>query len=147
MPAHFPRLLTLAALAVVPAAVLTACGGEPTAPSEFVSGTFDLETVNGFEPPVTVFADVDYEVEVLDSRTILNLDGSFSSSLTLRETDGESVSEGTTTSTGTYRLNGSSLTLQISGDQGGPYSGSLQGAVLTLDIGGVTYRYREVASP
>jgi hypothetical protein len=147
MSSPLPRLLALAALALAPASGLVGCGGDPAAPSDFVSGTYDLETVNGFEPPVTVFADVDYELEVLDSRTTLELDGSFTSSLTLRETDGSDVSTGTSTSRGTYRLTGTTLSLQVPGDPQSPYSGSLQGEDLTLNIAGIIYRYREIDSP
>ena len=132
------RSLTMAAAALLMIGT-SACGGDKsTGPNGTLAGTYDLKSVNGTAPPVTVFQAGTYRVQVTDGEIDLEANNTFNVSFTVRETDvGEDI---TTTSIcpGTYTQSGNTITFTEpeTEDCGGSYVGTWSnGNTLTIDFG------------
>lgn len=106
------RYWRLGAGAVFLSVLAGACGGDSgTDPTVSVAGTYNLSTVNGSAPPVTLVSLTNYSLRVTRGNLTIGANNTWSNSTTLEETeDGQTTTE-TLTCTGTYTRNGPSLTL------------------------------------
>jgi hypothetical protein len=95
-------------------ALLTACG-DSTGPGGRIAGTYQLETINGDPLPVTIFEFGPYRAEALSGDLVVRANNTFSTSLTLRETDAGGVMTTTITCTGTYTVDGNTVTFREQG--------------------------------
>lgn len=123
------RFVSLALLVM-----LAACGGDSTAPNADVTGNYTLRTVNGANPPTTIFQSSDETVELTDGNIMLNADKTWSGVLTVRVTDLTAGGTATTLSlpaNGTYTSTGGTLTL-IDATDGSHFNGSVGGGTLTI---------------
>ena len=136
------RALALFGCAVL-LAIATACGkGDgATAPTDNLAGAFSLVSVDGDDPPVTVFDGrarledgqvVDLKVVVLDSEINLDGDDGYFMAISLRVTvDGKTATQ-SISDEGTYELSGSRL--EFESDNEGDFSGSWARGRLTLQL-------------
>ena len=129
--------------------------GAPTAPSPSpapgmpspasgVVGTWRLQSVDGQPLPWTLPEEdsggMD-KVEVTAEVITALVSGRFTMDTTLRATDGSNVFLETIPDTGTYVVDGSTVTFSFDSDPGGePATGTVSGNVLTLDDGFVYRR-------
>lgn len=123
------RFVSLALLVM-----LAACGGDSTAPNADVTGNYTLRTVNGANPPTTIFQSSDETVELTGGNIMLNADKTWSGVLTVRVTDLTAGGTATTLSlpaNGTYTSTGGTLTL-IDATDGSHLNGSVGGGTLTI---------------
>lgn len=89
-----------------------ACGGDSaTDPSVSVAGTYNLSTVNGSSPPVTLVSVTSYSLRVTSGNLIISASNTWSNSTTLEETEAGQTTTETLVCSGTYTRNGPSLTL------------------------------------
>jgi hypothetical protein len=123
---------------VVSVFLLVACGGDGgTGPGGegSVVGTYNLQTVNGTAPPVTIIQIGTYRAEVTGGNFAVNANNTFSATHSYRETDVGTSNEFSETCTGTYTRTGNSLSFNeaTSGDFcGGTYNGNVSGNNLTV---------------
>jgi hypothetical protein len=102
------RSLGAAVLAAL--AVATACGGDATGPNaKTPEGTYAISTVNGKTPPVAVFNEPDYILEVTSGSLVLTHDGKYSAVLTTRQTVPDNTSIFVDSTSGTWVLSGSEV--------------------------------------
>jgi ABC-type glycerol-3-phosphate transport system substrate-binding protein len=123
-----------AVLAIALGALLVACGGgdKSTGPSDTVSGTFTLRTVNGSNLPFTVFAFPDYKIEITASVLTMSANKTYTEATTWRETDGGTVREETEPTSGTYTRNGDRITFRDT--EGETLTGTISGNTITIII-------------
>jgi hypothetical protein len=133
------RMATTLALALV--IPLTACDRSATAVVEAdVSGTYQLQTINGQALPFTLQAVGADRVEITAGHIELDTAGRFEDMIALRITvDGEVELE-EDLETGTYVVSGNTVTLTMEG--GGSYALLVQGETLTQVVGQYTLVYR-----
>jgi hypothetical protein len=118
---------------------LAACGDGPTAVPVDVVGTWELRTINGMPLPVILASSGEDTAEVLDGSIILQADGRFEDSVTLRFTiDGE-VTTDVDVIEGTYTQQGGALVL--TSDEGGSFSATVTDGELVQIINQLTLRY------
>ncbi len=129
-----PVALTVA-LAV---SLLTGCGDATG--SEAIASDFTLQTINGQNLPFVLAQVVVDNVEITAGSVRLNSDNTFSTSLTVATTEGGATASETTTVTGTYTLNGTTLAFTSEEDT---FSGSITGNTLTISDEGVTFVYQK----
>ena len=135
------RTLATAALALLTLAA-GACGGDDdsTGPNGSIAGTYTLQTVNGSPPPITVFELGDDKIEVTGASVVINENGTFSATSTVRETDAGQVTTSSSVCSGTYTRSGSTVTFtepdSNNEDCGGSYTGTWSnGNTLTIAFG------------
>jgi len=111
-----------------------ACSGESTGPGGIdndLTGTYSLQTINGSPVPVVVFQLPGFSLTVMSGTVTLNSGGSFTGVLTYRQVDGQQTATITETCTGTYTVNGNSVTfsegVSTGTDCGGTYNGTWDG--------------------
>jgi hypothetical protein len=121
------------------------CGGSTeshvTAPDTIdldLVGTYQMVSLNGSSPPVTIGQGPDYRVEVVDEITTLNADGTYLDVTIVRETNGEVATDHTFECPGTFA--GSKTSLRFvdgvsNGFCGATFSGKIEGETLTLVFG------------
>ena len=91
-------------------AFATACGGDSTGPNANTpEGTYSISTVNGKTPPVAIFNEPDYILEVTSGSLVLTHDGKYSAVLTTRQTVPDNTSTFVDSTSGTWVLSGSAL--------------------------------------
>lgn len=108
---------------------LSACGDDPTDPTQAVVGTYTLVQVNGANLPALVLQNATGRYELLSGTLTLRSDQSFSQILTVRLTPPGSsfpLSE-----IGTFSVSGNTVNFQTSA--GATYSGTLSGNMLTVN--------------
>lgn len=126
------KLFVLAALA------LAAACGDSTSPSS-VSGTYNLQTVNGAALPY-VFQAANPKQELVSEQLVLTANGAFTFNDVIRVTNTGSAPTTTPTSdSGTYTLNGNSIVFSFSGTSS--IAGSIAGTTLTIFDSGLTAVY------
>lgn len=133
----FTKLATIAVLGLV-----AACGGgdginDPVS----IAGTYNLETIDGQAPPVVVFEEPGLKVEIVSGNFILNANGSFTTTIGWRITEGTQVSTDSETFPGTYTVTGSTVNFAYS--DGDTDSATLAGNTLTFTDGGSTAVFRK----
>ncbi len=126
------KLVTIGLVAFV-----TACGGDGiNDPGNSVAGTYALKTVNGAPPPAVIFEADGYKIEVVAASYVLAAAGTFSTTATFRETEAGVVTPSTEGVTGTYSVNGATITFTDSG--GDVFSAALSGNDLRFSEDGLT---------
>lgn len=124
-------------------AVAAACGGGDgnggITEVASVAGTYSLKTVNGAPLPFVFLDESGYKLEITASGYTLSSAGTFSVTATFRETENGVVTTATETSTGTYSVNGSTVTF-IDTD-GETLAGTISGNTLQFSEDGVTAVY------
>ena len=129
------------ALVVLTGVLLTACGGDAFSP-EAVSGTYNLETVNGSPLPFTLTDDSTGTFTTTAASIILNANGTASISTT-----GTATIDGTTTTftfggSGTFELVApSAIRFTFPDEETG--SGTLDGDRITIIGEGDSFVYRK----
>jgi hypothetical protein len=132
MPSLLPML-------IVP---LVACGGSggPSSPSPTTTsaeiGTYALASLNGRPLPTTI-SEGSTQVEVLSGTLTLGAGNGLRVSTTFRSSGGAPVTQDVS---GTYRLQGSSLTFSYT--NGGANTATLTGDTLQMTNEGVVWLYR-----
>jgi hypothetical protein len=111
------------------------CGDDSTEPQD-ISGRYELRTVNGSNLPYTVIQVGNSRVEILSGFLNLNGDGTFSSSLTTRTTQGTSTSTTSDTGSGTWTQTGNQLSFRES--DGTQATGVLSGTQITSVVENVS---------
>jgi hypothetical protein len=119
---------------------LAACGGDDSTnlrPAT-VTGTYILRTVNGSPLPYTTVQLGDDKFEVMADTITLKDGGIWTGGGTIRVTQSGSVSMTTSTSTGTYSLTGTAITIN---DFTGASSGTVERGTLSVTQGGLLSVY------
>jgi hypothetical protein len=102
------------------AALIAACGGDsPSGPGSNDTspvGSFAIATVNGKPLPFTMFTDTNYLYEVTSGSLALTNDGKYQNVMHFRQTIPGNVSLFVDSTTGTWVLNGSTVTLTDAAD-------------------------------
>jgi hypothetical protein len=132
----------LAILPVLVCGAVTACDDEPTAPETSLTGTFALATIENQSLPFVLFELGDLKTEVMARSVTFNANGTFTASLTMRETDAGVVTTSVEQATGTYVRSGGSLTLTIPNDEDSPYQATLTSNTLSFAQSGVMFRFQ-----
>ncbi len=118
-------------------AFVAACGGDGiNDPGNSVAGTYSLKTVNGAALPAVIFETGVYKVEVVAANYVLAAAGKFSTTATFRETESGVATQSTDTTTGTYAVNGTTITFTDS--DGEVFSAVLSGNDLKFTEDGLT---------
>ncbi len=131
------RALTKGLAVLFAAVTVAACGGDDgiTEP-ENIAGTYVLQTFNGSPPPITILDITGYKLEVTAASYTFTSSGTYTNSVTLRETeDGVVTTHPPETTAGTYTVNGSAITLT---DSEGSITGTISGNTLTFTEDGMT---------
>ena len=129
---------------VLTLATATACGHDSaTGPADTLAGAFSLVSVEGDDPPVTVFdgkariADgtvVDLEVTVMDSEIDLDGDDTYFLAMTLRVTVNGRTATQSISGEGTYERSGTRLEFSPDDPDVGDFTGTFTGGRLTLRL-------------
>lgn len=137
------RILRAALVPAVMLLALAGCDSDSTGPDANAHvGTYTLVTVNGSPLPFVVVQVLNDKIEVTKGSVTLNADGTYSDRVTLRATEGGSTTTEEEASTGTYAMNGTSVSF-IETSSGETYSGSLSGDDLTVIVEGFTAVYNK----
>jgi hypothetical protein len=104
-----------------------------------VTGTYELRSVNGSQPPALVYQEPGYSEEILSATFSLENDGSYSEAGIIRQTtNGRSVTS-STSSRGYYDEYNGDITFNEIG--GRTYFGSYTGGRLVIQDQGMTLTY------
>jgi hypothetical protein len=116
---------------------LVACGGDKATAPQSVAGSYTLRTVNGGNPPSSIYQDSQQKIELTDGTVVLNPNNTWQGTLGVRITDLGSgqVSNlpGLQLKGGTYTLNGGTLTLEDPNDQL-TFTGTAANGTLTMNV-------------
>lgn len=120
-----------------------ACGGGDDGINEpaSIAGTYNLQTIDGQAPPVVVYEEPGFKVEITSGNFILAASGSFSTTIGWRLTENGVVTTETESFPGTYTVNGSTVNFAYS--DGDSDSATLAGNTLTFTDGGSTAVFRK----
>jgi hypothetical protein len=131
------------ALALLIAPLMIACGDDdPAGPSaDSVAGTYRLQTVNGAALPFVFINQPGLRVEVTADEYVLNANQSFTTTITLRETEDTVVTTTTDSYSGQWQVDGSEIILTSPGivDRASFSNGN----TLTFNFPGVALVYRK----
>jgi Lipocalin-like domain len=129
-------LVACAALAML------GCGGDSTGPSASAVGTWNLQTVNGSGLPYTVIfvASPVYRFEILSDEVVVNADGTYTETSSVRETDGTTVTTSTEQDDGTWTQHGNQIDVTSNAD-GSVNTAVISGDKLTLAAQGISAVY------
>lgn len=133
------------------AASLTACGASGPADVQTPKGNmgrYVLESIDGRSMPTYLYRDQYTEIILHDDELILNPDGSASATIHFRLTLQTSFTESTTTGSGTYKIDGTSIRtdMESSTDGSNPSFrtsyGTIGNGILTfVESDGTVFRY------
>jgi hypothetical protein len=137
------RTLTRSALALLLLATLPACDSNDDNDLDAFAGTYTLATVGGTPVPAT-FSEDDVSVTFVTGFIRLTNGGSVNISLTVAETDGTLTVEQEETISGTYTVDGSTITMRLEDDGAiDTETGRISGDTITVtDEDGLTYVFR-----
>ena len=132
------------AFALLIAPLMIACGDdEPAGPSvDAVAGTYRLQTVNGAALPFAFINQPGLRVEVISDEYVLNANGTFTTTITLRETADTVVTTSSDSYSGQWEASGSNIHLS-SVEFGVERASFSNGNTLTFALTGVTLVYRK----
>src|SRR5215207_1261249 len=138
-PSMTPKSLVMAAFVLVTIGASACGGGDKSTGPGTLAGTYDLQSINGIAPPVTIYQEGTFKVEVTDAGITMNADNTFVGSTTIRESDVGGSSSSSTVCLGTYTRNGNSITFiepsSSTDDCGGSYGGTWSnGNTLTITV-------------
>lgn len=132
MGKHMRKLICLLAM-------LAACSGDSTGPSNRVDGTWDLQAINGTLPYVIVSGTT--TTSYTGSVLVIATNGTYNEILNYRQTSGSITTNGTITELGTWTATNGAITFVVAGNTG-TYQGSVSGNTLTEIGAGITQVYR-----
>lgn len=128
-------LFVLAAVAILPAC------SDSTGPNRTVAGNYTLISVNGVLLPVVFSAEQFFTLRITDGTLTVNSNNTFTASATYEQTlvVGGVKTTDTVTCTGTYAMNGNTITFteanSTDANCGGVYTGTWDGEnTLTVDF-------------
>ncbi|HUG17201.1 MAG TPA: hypothetical protein VMM78_19505 [Thermomicrobiales bacterium] len=133
---------TLAVLVML--VCLTACGDSAGPDTEAnISGTYTLRTINGQNLPFAIVViGTTYRLEVMSANVVVNANGSYTQSMTVRETEGSTTTTQTDASNGTWTRTNNAISFVQTSD-GAVVTGSLSGDAITVVDGSFTYVFRK----
>jgi hypothetical protein len=116
--------------------------GDSTGPAASAVGTWQLQTVNGSPLPYTLafIANPTYRLEIVNDVFIVNADGTFDETSTVRETQGSQVTTTDEFDSGTWVQNDAALTITAS--DGSVSSAAIAGDKITANLNGGVVVYR-----
>lgn len=109
---------------------MAACGGDGPNDPDTVAGKYVLKTVDNEPVPLVVFEEAGYKLELIYSDYVLTTNGTYTSNVTVRETEAGVARTESDSFTGTFTENGSSLSFVSPG--GDVFQGTRVGNRLTL---------------
>ena len=133
-------MIRRAFLAVLSVFALTACGDDSTGPGSSITGTYQLQTVNGQQVPATVLQTGNDKTVITSGSLLLNQNNTFFAAMTIESTVGGLVDSETQASTGTYTRNNDSIQFTSSGKT---VTGTLSGNTLTVSDRDMTLVYKK----
>jgi hypothetical protein len=116
------------------------CGDDSTG-LDGVAGRYELRTVNGSNLPWTAFQIGNDRYEVLSGFVQMNGDGTFSTSLTDRTTQGGQATTATTVDNGTWTQTGNQLRFTFVDNS--QSTGVISGSEITVIEGQVSFVFRK----
>jgi hypothetical protein len=120
-----------------------ACGGDgPSAPTS-IAGTYNLQTIDGDEPPVTVWDEPGLKIEIISGNFVLAANETFTTTVNLRETSDGQVQTDSETLSGTYSVSGSTVTFVLA--DGDSETATIAGDTLTFTDGESSVVFRKVS--
>lgn len=133
--------MKVAAIAVF--GLTTACGGGDDGINEpaSIAGTYNLQTLDGQSPPVVVFDEPGFKVEVVSGNFVLAANKTFTTNVTFRITVDSEVSTEAESFSGTYTVTASTVAFTYS--DGDTDSATLAGNTLTFSDEGSTAVFRK----
>jgi hypothetical protein len=138
--AQMPKVATFVRSRALAATLATAAACGDSTGSGGVTGTYQLKSLNGNPLPAIIIQVGNDKVEVTAGAVTLNSDNSFSFRLTIRVTEGGSVTTEEDTSVGTYAVNANSVVFTSEGQS---FNASLTGNTLTFIDEGFTYLFEK----
>lgn len=115
---------------------------DASGPGGGITGTYTLRTVNGQNVPfVLIQIGQTYKFEILSGQLVLNENGTFSESLSVRETENSTVSTETETTTGTWTRTNNSISFTDS--ENTTYSGAISDDTITFTAEQIVVVYRK----
>ncbi|HVE79521.1 MAG TPA: lipocalin family protein [Gemmatimonadaceae bacterium] len=142
MKTVFARRIRWLVVPMLASLALGGCGGgggdDATGPAE-VAGVYDLVSVNGRTLPAVAIEIEGYRLELLSSELTLQAGGTYSETTQLRETEDGTTTDSPFSTTGTYAVSGSRITL--TDEDGDSVTGTVSGDRITLAEQGVTLVY------
>lgn len=118
---------------------ISGCSAIDAIASGRVTGTYELRSVNGTQPPALIYQEPGYSEEILSATFSLESDGSYSEAGIIRQTtNGRSVTSGTS-SRGYYDEYNGDITFRETG--GRTYYGSYTNGRLVIEDQGLTLTY------
>jgi hypothetical protein len=138
------RTLTRSALALLLLALLPACDSNDDDSLDAFTGTYALATINGNPIPYTVGTD-GFEFTFTSGFIRLDSGGTLSFNLAVGEVDGDITTEERITVSGTYTIDGSTITMRLNYDgEIETETGRISADTLTFsDDDGFTYTFRQ----
>lgn len=131
------RVLTkVAAVAVLALSAACGGGGDDGFDPISIAGTYNLQTIDGQAPPVVVYEEPAFKVEITSGNFILAAGGSFTTTVVWRLTEDNVATTETESFPGTYTVNGSTVTFNYS--DGDTDTATLAGNTLTFNDAGTT---------
>lgn len=131
-----------AILAIVVGGALIACGDDATSPETTLTGTYTLVSVENETLPYVILEVGDFKSELLSGSATFNANGTFTATLTIRETENGTSTTMAEGASGTYVRSGNSVTLTVPNDEDSPYQATLSSNTLTFDFDGLTFRFQ-----
>jgi hypothetical protein len=116
---------------------------DPAGPSAAsVAGTYSLRTVNGQALPFLFVDQPGLRVEVISDQYMLNANGTFTTTITLRETEDTVVTTTSDSYSGQWLIDGNNINL-TSAEVGREQASFSNGNTLTFALIGVTLVYQK----
>jgi hypothetical protein len=130
------RRLILALAAVS----LFGCGDSSGPGVSSAVGTWNLVSIDGDPLPYTFLQiGTSYRGEILSDRIVASANGTFTETLTIRETENGTVTTTTETDTGTWTQNNAAVTITYSDGSGS--TAAISGNVITSNVQGTVFIY------
>lgn len=126
------RLLTIPLFLV--SVLISACGGDATGSGSSLTGTYEMESINGDPLPVEIIL-----VEIRSSTLTFRSNGTFSGQATMRDLETGAVT--TEQGNGTYTRSGNTIRMLEDGENEASEA-TLNGRTLTVNAGFLVVVYR-----
>ena len=104
-----------------------------------ITGTYELRSINGTQPPALVYQEPGYSEEILSATFSLESDGSYSEAGIIRQTTNGRALTSSTSSRGYYDEYNGAITFNETG--GRTYYGSFTNGRLVIEDQGLTLTY------
>ena len=128
-------------LAVFSFFALAACGDDDaTGPGSSITGTYQLQTVNGQPLPYTIFDFGANKVEATQATLTLNENRTFNGAVTLRRTENGAVRTETVTESGSYTQTDNTIQFTFLNNTA---TGVVSGNSLTVNTSGAVLVYQK----